>query len=207
MRYRELESLFSQSRISEILEARRSAVSKEVASVPRPELMSPSFAKRVQDLVEKFRVNVPVLGTNAITVTKPRDAEIDVSGDPRRHAFGSRPKYVKGVEVSFLIPYSGDRNIFYARPSKFDYSPPRAMVGSAQLEIPFSDVTIDTTQTRTEFDRILNSLQEYLGWLRADVEEFNASLGQFAADCAKERRRNVQESEDAVRALGFPVQS
>ena len=81
----------------------------------------------------------------------------------------SRPFYLKGTQVTVRIPFTGNRELYYCRPSTFNYNPPSGRVGDAHLELSFEQLEADVEQLKAEYERVLHSVNQYCGWIRTDL--------------------------------------
>jgi len=77
---------------------------------------------------EKYKIDVPVLDEENLTVDQ-REKQIDVSRDPNRYITDrSRPFYITGSEIEVEIPFTGEAEAFKIQPNPYTLSPPRASV-------------------------------------------------------------------------------
>jgi len=131
--------------------------------------------------------------------------EIDVSRDFQRVTFGDGPTYIKGTEVIFNVPFSGDKEFFFVRSTTHDFSPPRAAVDGMMIRFSFRGAELISEQVRKNFDGELGSVKTYLGWQANDVKPFNDGLGSLASQWTSARCEKIQRAQAVVCSLGFPI--
>ncbi len=87
----------------------RAAVDSEIAGMDGNRLLNTNVDDLVGYIVDKFRIDVPVLDEARMSVDQ-QEARRDVSGDPRRMAYFTErgPVHVTGTEVIVDVPFSGD---------------------------------------------------------------------------------------------------
>lgn len=135
-----------------------------------------------------------------------RETRIDVSHNLRYGpSFNRRPNLVDGSTVEITIPFDGDPEIFSCRPSCFNYSPPRAAVGTDCLILSFTGIDQRSGQVKAEIDRAIENLQMYLNNLRADTDPFNSSLCEFVKQVIESRRTRLLANQNLVASLGFAL--
>lgn len=188
------------------LEAQKRGIAKAVDEHPQDKLLGAPIEELCVHLVERFRINVPELDSAGITVSKPREVEIDISGDYRRAVFDRRRSaHVTGTEVTFSVPFTGDRELFFVRPTTFNLSPPRAYVSDRALEFSYRQTELVPETLRKQFDAELASAEQFLRWQQHDVAALNSSLPQLVLQLVLARREKLQRTQVAVSALGFPI--
>ena len=162
----------------------------------------------VEDLCKFFEqdysVGVPRLDESSITVDQ-HEIKVDVSRDPLRHIRDrSRPFLIDGTIVEVDVPFSGDSDMFWIRPSKFTLNPPRARVlPGGILRIDVAGASLDTEGVRSTINTTIESIKKYLEWQREDVSIFNAELRGLVETHITQRRSKLLRDQGLVSSLGF----
>ncbi len=113
--------LFKSVGMFDVIEQRKAQLKELVRQVPASELEDASLPERV---VSPLLVEIPVLD-EAAKYAESREVDVDVSRDPMRMIPDpSRPFYVKGTEITVVIPFKGDPRAFQIHPTSYDLSPP-----------------------------------------------------------------------------------
>jgi hypothetical protein len=76
-------------------------------------------------------------------------------------------------------------------------------VGAGALTISLAGRELQQTQVKRDLDQQLDLIEEYLGWLRADAEQFNASISKLARERIEQRRAKLLADQNLVSNLGF----
>ncbi|HOU53689.1 MAG TPA: hypothetical protein PLQ97_07145 [Myxococcota bacterium] len=154
---------------------------------------------------EKYRLPPPVLLEDQIRVEQ-REAQVDVSHDPRRAIFDrSEPFFIAGTEVIYHVPFEGDGKVFGLQPSSFTLNPPRGQVHGNELLLRFSRTDHDPTVIKSDFDQQLRYVKDYLRSATADLKPFNEGIRAQAAGRLATRRSKLLADRQLVEALGFPL--
>jgi hypothetical protein len=191
--------------LRQALEAADARVAKHVATLTLNDLLSRSVDTLVDESVARFSLDAPVLREADIQVSQ-NEAQIDVSHDPMRHVWDrNRPFYLQGTRIVFHVPYTGDRNLFGARASRYTMNPPRAVVHDTEVEFVYESLDHNAEQVRSEFERDLNSTRDHLAWVRADIDQFHAGLPQRARQLIESRREKLLKDQGMIANLGFPL--
>src|SRR5882762_8625260 len=122
--------LFSQGDSFAVVQHKKATVENEIAGIEPNRLLNSNVDDLVNYIVEKLRVDIPVLDEDNMSVEQ-HEATRDVSGDPSRMAYhlGNRaPVNVVGTEVIVAIPFLGDAALFKIQPSTYSTMPPRGEV-------------------------------------------------------------------------------
>jgi hypothetical protein len=95
--------------------------------------------------------------------------------------------------------------LWHCRPNRFTLNPPRAVVGTRELTFPYEQPDRDVAATKSEFQRDVSTIKEWLGWVNQQVQTHNASLEQLVKARVEQRRRELEKTEVDLASLGYPV--
>lgn len=202
-----MELLFSQVDSFSVQEHQRKAAEAEIAGIDENRLLNTNVDNLLAYIVEKFRIDVPALDEDHMTVDQ-QEAQRDVSGDPHRmilHLNRGGPVRVTGTEVIVEVPFSGDPQMFFVRPSRFDTRPPGGEVCDNTLIFRYWSDTPQETQVRSAIDQWLIDIKRYLQWQRDSFKGFNDMLAANAQKAISWRREKLLASKNLVAGLGIPL--
>ena len=183
----------------------RAELEKEVGEIDGNRLLNTSIDDLCEYLIEKYRVNVPELD-RARTVADQREIKIDVSNDPMRMIRNrSRPFYVDGTEVMIEVPFTGDAEAFKVQPTTYTMNPPRADAQGNVLIVKLSGTNLGSEQVKKELNSTLDSIDNYLGNLRANADTLNAALPELTRSAIERRRNKLLTNQNLVSSLGFQL--
>jgi len=128
MHKREWQTLFSKYDLRALLDGHLAKVGDAVLRIARERFAKASDELLAAEVASELVISPVTLFDDAIEVSTT-DAEVDVSHDFNRAVWDrSGPTYVDGLQVTYHLPYDGDRNLFECRPSSFTLNPPRAVI-------------------------------------------------------------------------------
>ena len=153
-------TLFNRTSWSSVAEAQNHGMRQEIARLSRNHIIKTSTDDLCDYFVAKYTVEVPNLREDAI-VADQQEKEIDVSNNPRRYWSSPGPHLMRGTEVSVSIPFTGDRDLFFIRPSHFSSSPPRAEIDGSNLTLRAAGIDLRPDQVRSQIDSQLNHIKWY----------------------------------------------
>ncbi|MEK0326200.1 MAG: hypothetical protein QQN63_10910 [Nitrosopumilus sp.] len=163
----------------------------------------------VEDLAnyfeQEYKIDIPRIDEENIEVDYG-DAKINVAGrfDYLTLDDGT-PVYVTGTRVSFYLPFEGDADLFRCKPSTFNSNPPRGRVAGNKIVLTYERTDQDAAQFKSDFDRDLSNIQQYLGWIARDVESFNSSVNSKAKQTIEARREKLLKDQGLAAAFGFSL--
>jgi len=197
--------LFSKHDLHAVMEATKAKMLQEIDAYATRQLLNTSPEDLATYFTSKFEIPpIRILDEN-IRVDQ-QETNVDVSRDPLRFITDrDRPFYIPGTLVTFYVPFEGDPDIFMCRPSTFTYNPPRGQVQGNVLELAITRTDHSSEVVKNEFDRLLGSVREYLGWAKGDLTPFNASLKDIARHYIDARRQKLLKDQGLVASLGFPL--
>lgn len=200
--------LFSSRDLQELLNTRLSAMQQEVQQFDQNRLLNTSPTDLAAYLVKKYLLQTPSLRRDDWSAAE-QEAQIDVQHDPNRFIRDrNRPCYVPGQRIEVEVPIEGEVELMYARASTFSSSAPRAEIRGHSLFFVFQ-VPHDAQQRdiRQEIDSTLAEIDQYLGWIKSDLNGFNQSLQHTADQDISARRNRILANQGRVASLGIPLKS
>lgn len=198
--------LFASYDLRAIIENQRNSLRQEVEQMEANRLLNTSPSDFCRYLVEKHNLTAPVLKRDAWSADE-QETKIDVSNDPNRWITDrNRPCLISGQRVTVEVPFEGEAELFYARPSSFSSMLPRAEIRGNSIFLKF-DIAHDAQQRdiKQEAEKILNDIDQHLGWVRADVNGFNQGLAAEADSAITVRRERILANQGRAASLGIPL--
>ena len=184
-------------------DAQVDAMCAEVDRIEADRLSNTPIEDLCASLVQKYRIDVPVLREDSIDVTH-RETKVDVSHEPLRFFLDrSRPALVDGTAIEVDIPFKGDAAMFRIRPSQYTLNAPNATVFGDRLRISIVGVDLKRSDVKSRLDAAIASIKRYLDWQRKDAEAFNSTIPSLVTEHVSRRRRKLQQDQDLASSLGF----
>ncbi|MCP9836558.1 hypothetical protein KBY84_03495 [Cyanobium sp. N.Huapi 1H5] len=177
----------------------------EIEKVDPDRLLNTSVDDLALYFSEKYKIDVPVLDEENLTVDQ-REKQIDVSRDRNRHISDrSRPFYITGSEIEVEIPFTGEAEAFKIQPNPYTLSPPRASVRGNLLTFAIAGTNLEAAEVRAEIERTVREVQSYLTNLRNNVAGLNGQLQGEARTAIEARRNKLLANRNTVASLGFKM--
>lgn len=189
--------LFRGNDMSAVLEAQRKGLRDCVETLTADYISSVPDDELVESLADQFRIDVPILDLNGRNID-PREE--------KRHERGEFGSYEYTVNVYTVhIPFTGEAGVFNFRPNTWDLNPPNAEVHGSEITLAFEQRRQNATELENEIQRLTNSIEKHLGWLREMVEPFNAKLPEQARNYLKQRKEKLGRDAEVLTSLGIPL--
>lgn len=198
--------LFSSRQLSDVLEAQRLAMRTEVDSLEPNRLLNTAPADLATYFAEKFAIEPIVLHIDKWSVNEG-ECQVDISGDPRRIWFDrpTGPVRIPGQRIQVEVPFEGDKDLFYCRPSTFSISPPQAQIRSGVVLMTWDMPHDAARDLKPEIQRLVGEIGDYVTRIRSEVESFNATLLSNATKAIELRRARLLANQGRLASLGIPV--
>lgn len=185
------------------MELRKQDLKQKIASAPE-KLLNEKEEEVLAEFVKKFELKVPELNEAGVTVID-REMDVDVSWDRRRFLSQPGPFYVKGTEITFHVPFTGDGSLFKVQPTTFTLSPPRGEVRGQELllvyQFPNDTPPVDL---KAEFGRDLQKIESYLQNLRSSQSVLRQQLEGEARGAWNRRKSDFEVKGSVLAGLGLP---
>ncbi len=188
-----------------VMDGQKKQLSEAITSAPE-KLSGFPDDEVIQQYVSRFELEVPTLSEDAMSMSE-REVDIDVSRDPRRLFFEGHPDgfYIKGTEVTVHIPFVGEPDMFRVRPNMWSSVMPRGHVDGQELLLRFRfPHDSPPSNLKSELDRALTQVRQYLDHLRSMVAVMHRELRIIAAQSWQTRKSQFSQRKSVVEGLGLP---
>lgn len=197
--------LFCSYDLSEGLAQTKAKAVAEVGSIPENRFLNTAPEDLKSYLVEKHSVEPVTLLRDQASVDV-RETQVDVRYDQMRFILDqSRPALVPGESIDIHVPFSGEKDLLYGRPSRFTLNAPHARIEGSEVILHFESPSDSPQDVRPLMDGILNDIEQYLGWQRPAIEGHNQSLPALVGEAIASRRERLLAQKKRAEALGIPV--
>jgi hypothetical protein len=197
--------LFSTHNLADEIEYRKKKMREEIGNLTSSDLETKKDSTWLDYFEKEYRFDVPRIQYDKIQ-SERREVDVDVSGDPNRNLFQDPgPILVRGSEVIYFVPYEGDGQIFWGRPSTRNMNPPRGSVEPGELRLRYVRADQNGIAAKADFDRDLQEIQKHLGWAGETVKNFNHSIRADALNLLGERRIQLSKYKEMDATLGYPL--
>lgn len=196
--------LFYRDGIFELPRLFEKKMCEQIENIDSNRLLNTSVEDLCDYFENEYKINVPVLRENEITVDQI-DTKIDVSHNPYRFNPLGEKICVPGTTVTYFVPFDGDGSLFQLKASTFTFNPPRAEVGNGELRICLTFEKTNPDTLNSQFQKTLGEIKSNLECMRKDVEKHNASIRSKTKGVIEARRQKLLNDQGLVASLGFPL--
>jgi hypothetical protein len=198
-------SLFTQRDLIGFLFGKEHSLLKEITEIDGNQLLNISVEDWCNYFEEKYKVDSIILKESDISI-EPKETDVDISHDPHRRIPASlSPFYVKGVEITYFVPFEGDPELIQCRPSTFSLNPPYGTIQPDKIILTYTRTDHNAEAIKADFSRDLSSIRQYLKLIEGEVLAFNGSIRVKAQSQIDTRRQKLLNDQKLVASLGFPL--
>jgi hypothetical protein len=198
------DQLFSKIILSQVLRNHHGMAQKEIDSCNEDYLLNASETDLVAYVVSKVSLAVPQLGEPFML--EPTEVEIEVAHDPMRDRSYGKSMKVRGCRVEVHIPFTGDRDLFDCRPSRFTFNAPRATVGHDRLVLIFDQPgPLNSEEVKRNYEQTLKQIGEFLQHVEVDCDKFHADLEPQVCRMLTDRKSRILQNRQAGLGIGIPL--
>lgn len=190
--------LFYKTEIDAVIDAQRRNMDGEIQGLNPDRLLNTPVGDLVEYFVEKYRIEVPTLHRERALLDEPQETYQEVNDYGRQIRIPS-------TRIRLTVPFDGEQNMFYVRPSTFDLNPPRATVTGNGVVIELIVRNSEQDQVKNALNRTLDDIERYLTWQRPTIDGLNAKLAEQARQAIETRRDRLLKDRNLVSSLGFAV--
>jgi hypothetical protein len=197
---------YKQGSLSEFLRGQHWELTKEIEGFARDYILNANEADLHAYLTNKYTLDVPNLRKDDIYALEPKEVKVDVSRDPTRVFFSDgSPTYVNGTSITIIVPYAGNESLFNYSPSTYTLNPPRGIVRRGELHFYYQSTDHNVERVRSEFDRNLQQIEQYLAYVNQDVSIYNSTISSTTFQIIQQRKTKLLEDMNMAGTIGFPI--
>jgi hypothetical protein len=199
--------LFDRFSILDVLPHQERQIKEKIASLASNVILNASEEDLVASIKDEYTLDMPELDESDIHIDYGEE-KIDVSQDPMRPFIDrSRPFYIAGTRVTFIVPFSGDPALFDIQPQGFSFSlgGSHAKVVGSELHMTFAGPNINGERAKTEFENELRQIKQNLANLRNSIDRHNSGLEQQVRSQIQQRRTKLLADASLAAAIGYPI--
>jgi hypothetical protein len=202
-----LEMLFNKVSIIDVLENQKREINVRIQSLDPNYVLTTSEDDLVAWLIEGLRFDLPVLDEEGISVDYG-EKQIDVSRDPMRFITDrSRPFFLAGTQVTFIIPFAGDAHWFDIQPQNFTFSSggSKAEAVHNEIHVTYAGTNLEGAAAKLRFEEELRLLKQNLQSLQTAADRRNGELEQEIRGQVRQRKEKLLRDAQMAASIGFPV--
>jgi hypothetical protein len=117
-----------------------------------------------------------------------------------------RPVHVPAADQVFVhVPFTGERDLLFCRPSTFSLSSPRAKVTADELILEITQTNLSGEQIAAAFDSFRSQVESSAATANADVAAHNEQLAAVLRGRVETRRRRLLAQRELTASLPFDI--
>jgi hypothetical protein len=203
--------LFNQATLSDALRAQLAAVTKEVDGISKDQFIANLDDQIIDHVYSKMAITPLEIHRNLMNLTEPQESRVEQT-DP----YIGRPYEAHVICTSLSIPYTGESDLWKMQPSTNTFNPPRGdhspqrgndQTGTLRFKMEFTQGEYTSDAINNEVERNLKTIEEYLGWIKHDIESHNPQLQNEIRRKVAQRRERLGIIQSVSNALNIPIQT
>ncbi len=193
-----MRALFADNDLRAYFDAVRRDALRKVDEASPDQLRSGDGADFTERLLSEMAPRAPLLRPDQEYALEPEEVEVQLSD------YGREIRHVT-TRITVVVPFEGERDLFTYQPSSFTSSVPHALLADSELHFVYDLQPRSPEETRRAVDRDVEHVEQYLRWVRGDVEAFLPELRSAIHEAVNRRRSRLSTAATAITALGVPV--
>jgi hypothetical protein len=192
--------LFASRNLRADLEDSFRALVGHIAQIRPDEILSTADQVIIEELVREASADCPELELDQVNQLPV----VELSEYLGEYGDG-RPITRQVPRWTFVVPFTGDRQIFLSRSSEYYRTRPVALdVRENELEVCV-DGRMEHDKIRGAYEAQIQKIQQHLDFAQVDCERHNAQLRADVPGLVRERRQQVEAMLATQEQVGFPI--
>lgn len=179
---------------------------REAEGLDADRLLNTSTDGLVAYFERKHQMEVPRLLEDRVEASS-EEVNVDIS---RRFEYGvpgarSGQAMVKGLAITYHVPFEGDAECFYIRPTRSYQMKFRGRIAQQELRLRFEDANLTAARVRSLYEGEIKFYREMLDNLRADINGLTIKVGRYARAAVERRKQKLLSDRKLTADLGVPL--
>ncbi len=176
--------LFSSDSLDGVLQQRFRSMVADINSLDPDYLLNADVPSLCDHFVQEYRVEVPRLREEAITLDQKETRKTVSSGGQSYQELGT--------DFMFFVPFEGDEHLFRYKPSSFTMNPPSAKVEPNELIFTYFWPYLGHDVEEREVQKIRRRFEEDLGRVKLSLQQMTIDTRDFPQKLKSEAQRQVE---------------
>jgi hypothetical protein len=201
-------ALFTRGLLSEQLDSRLRGIKGFVYRIPEDQFLSTSTDTLIEHVEGELRLLPLELHEDRMRMDQS-DVEIDVTDrfdyNPTRRERNVR---TGGYRLTFLIPFSGTRDLWGLKPNVWSSAYPKGEVDPSASVVSISIVNTRNAEPerfKQDFDRELALIRTMVSGQRAQIDEFHRNIPDKVQEAAAQRRADIEHLRGLLSSFDIPL--
>lgn len=203
--------LFNQAILGDALRAQLAAVTKEVDGISKDQFLANSDDQIIDHVYSKMAITPLEIHRDLMNLTEPQESRVK-----RTDPYIGRRYEAHVICTSLSITYTGESDLWKMQPSTSTFNPPRGdyspqrgndQTGTLRFKMEFTQGEYTSDAINNEVERNLKTIEEYLGWIKHDIESHNPQLQNEIRRKVAQRRERLGIIQSVSKALNIPIQT
>jgi hypothetical protein len=199
------EYLFNKYNLSDVILNLDRKLAEEIDNLDQDYIFNANEDELINYFLAKYEITPVTLDMENVTIEKS-EVNIDVSQDPIRAIYDrTRPVYIKGIRIKYFVPFKGDKELLFCRPSTFSSLLPFGEISDGEIIIVIDTLEEKPDKIKEIYGRNVHNIQQYISWVNNDISGFNNSLKNKIVSLITARKEKLNKNISLVNNLGVPL--
>jgi hypothetical protein len=191
---------FARTNMFTVLQMQREEADRAINAVNPDTLLNSPTDDLVKQIVDTYKLDVPVLLRHDAHMDEPR--EITIS----KQDYG-RTIQQTGTILVLHVPFTGDPGMFWIQPTSYDSAPPSGNLNGQELTLKMRGTNLSSEAVEKHFNSILDNFERYFNWQRPNADQFLTELTQRAHQTIEHRKTRLLADRNMVANLPFKIKA
>lgn len=192
-----MDFLFYLSDLNSELKNKSIFLDQRIAQYALNEIIEKEINQTINLIFDEIKIKTPKLRSDQANIIYTTEIEI------QKKDYG-REITIPGIAIMIEVPIEGDVEYFLWKPSKYTSVFPQGKVKDHAVLLTYTFPKNSNADIKLLYKRSIENIQEYLSWVRSDINSFNESLKQKIEQKIRTKKALQDQIHKKVSELGLP---
>lgn len=189
--------LFCLSDLNAELKNKNIFLDRKIAQYGLDEIIEKEINQVIDFIFDEIKIKTPKLRSDQAIIIYTSEIEI------KKNDYGGEIP-IPGIAIMIEVPIEGDDEYFLWKPSRYTSVFPQGKVKDHAILLAYAFPKNSNADIKLLYKKSIEEIQEYLSWVRSDINSFNESLKQKIEQKIRTKKELENEIHKKVSELGLP---
>lgn len=194
--------LFCKGDLRNTIELHKQNIKIDIESQKSDYILNVNERDYIDYLYKKYEINSLVLHENLMSIVNQKEKSFKISNGYNRY---EETYTVKGISIVIGIPYEGNKDLFYLRPSTFTLTEVEAEINNNDLLLTYEGINLTEQKIKDSLKRDISLIKQHIERVDLDIKPFNDNLKNYIQGLFTNRKNKLLKDLKLVSSLGIPL--
>ncbi len=196
---------FNNGSVLEWFRVRQQDIDDAIDNIGDNEILRSEVSDISKDIIKSYVPVTPIILKDNIAYDEPIETDVDITSDYNYIVLPGSRGVAKGFMITFCVPFEGTSDLFDCKPTQWSSSYPHGYVSGNELRFEYEYIQETLSAVDARFKSDFGKVDQWLGWIKEDVEKNSPPLKNRIENKLRERRERLLKQKTDASQLAYKI--